>query len=281
LYIGQIATVRQSMGRELYWSTGADGEHMRNTLVMTLLTVFACTAGGCWVPQRQNVPVPAKHLTEASTHTPYWLYVPQGYTPSRKWPLVITLHGTNVPPYDTYDKQINEWKMLAEEKQFIVVAPLMHSVQGVLPKVEKIWFEDLAKDERAILSLMDELCGEYNIDERCVLLTGFSSGGYPMYYTGLRNPTRFNALVARSCNTSIEMFESLTLTDAAKKMPLLVYNGKDDMGPVVDWSWQAFRWLREHGFKNTKRKEIDGGHIRRPDIAYQFWTQYMPAEHRR
>lgn len=242
-----------------------------------VLTAVLVACGGCPVWQSQNVPVPAERRVEPVTGERYWCYVPDNYTADRRWPLVVTLHGTDDPAYDTYTKQINAWKKLAQDEGFIVVAPKLQSVQGVLPVIRPLWLKNLRRDEDVILAVLDEMARRYAIDQRRVLLTGFSSGGFPMYYTGLRNPGRFNCLVARSCNCELEIFERIELTDAAREVPILIFWGKDDFARIRDQSWAAFRYLRRHGFNNTEMEEIDGGHIRRPDLAYDFWKRQPRA----
>jgi len=130
-----------------------------------------------------------------------------------------------------------------------------------------------------VLALLEELCGKYRIDRRAVLLTGFSAGGYPMYHIGLKNPKRFTALIARACNSSYKILERIKLTDEARKMPIVIYWGKDDLGKIHKDSWLAFRWLREHGCKGAVNKRVQGGHFRRPELAYRFWRPHLPKEH--
>jgi len=172
-----------------------------------------------------------------------------------------------------------EWKYLAEQHGLIVVAPNLHSVQGILPVVKKIWRKDLKNDERAILSSIDHVAAQYNIDPNSVLLTGFSAGGYPMWHTGLRNPDKFCMLIARACNSHIGLFEEIELTDRARELPILVFWGKDDLQDLRDQSWQAFRYLRERGFARTEKKKIRGGHIRHPEVAYRYWRRFLPKRH--
>ncbi|MFW6133847.1 MAG: alpha/beta hydrolase-fold protein [Planctomycetota bacterium] len=245
---------------------------------LTALTLVLLACSGCPVWQSQDVPVPAERRREPVTDATYWQYVPDNYTPERKWPLVITLHGTDKPGYDTHTKQIDAWKRLAQDEGFIVAAPKLRSVQGILPVIRSLWYEDLARDEKTILAVLDDLKRRYAIDERRVLLTGFSSGGFPLYHTGLRNPERFNCLVARSCNCKLDIFEHIELTDAARDLPILVFWGKDDFPKIRDESWAAFRYLRRHGFDQTRMREIRGGHIRRPDLAHDFWKRQPPRE---
>jgi predicted esterase len=167
--------------------------------------------------------------------------------------------------------------MLAEQEGFIVVAPHLYSVQGILPRHPGLWFSDLARDERTILALIDEVANRYNIDRSCILLTGFSAGGFPLWYTGLRNPDQFQMLVARACNSDLDLFESVEVTPEARRMPIYLFWGKDDLQPLQSQCWQAYRWLREHDYDETEMREVDGGHLRRPEMAYEEWEQYLPA----
>ena len=116
-------------------------------LAMVPLAGVLC---GCPVTQSTETPVPEHYVDgQSGRHSGYWIYVPSNYTSARAWPLAITLHGTH--GWDSSKAQIREWKALAQEKGFIVVAPAMRSVQGILPVVKKLWWNDLEADDRAIL----------------------------------------------------------------------------------------------------------------------------------
>jgi poly(3-hydroxybutyrate) depolymerase len=209
----------------------------------------------------------------------YWLYVPSDYDEDRKWPLVVTLHGTH--GWDSSRAQIREWKYLADRKGFIVAAPDLRSVQGILPVSETLWSADLLSDEKTILSVIDDVASKYRVDTDHVLLTGFSAGGYPLYYVGLRHPERFSMLIARNCNSSIKLFEQIELNDTGRALPVVIFWGKDDLQEINRQSWQAVRWLSEHGLKNVERKKYAGGHLRRPETAYSYWRGSLPPGYRR
>ena len=229
---------------------------------------------GCPVTQPQDTPVPPEKLSTTQGDAEYWIYVPSDYTPTRAYPLVVTLHGTH--GWDSAKAQIREWRHLAETEGFLVVAPELRSVQGILPVAERLWGRDLRKDEQRILTVMDDVSRRYRVDGERVLLTGFSAGGYPMYFVGLRNPGRFSMIIARACNSSLEVFEALELTDRARAVPITIIWGKDDLRPIRNQSWDAVRWLCEHGFREVKYKKIRGGHLRCPDVAYARWKQRVP-----
>ncbi len=241
---------------------------------MSFLALFTA---GCPVTQRLDTPVRPDFLTEPQTGAKYWLYVPSNYTDQKTWPMVITLHGTY--GWDGPMRQEMEWRKLAEENGFIVAAPYLHSVQGTLPTIKPLWRKDLKKDERHILALLDHLSGKYRIDKDAVMLSGFSAGGFPLYYTGLRNPERFHLLIARACNSDIEMLENIPITQKVKEQNIVIFWGKADPLPLKNQSWAAFRYLRRRGCKNVRREKVEGGHFRKPGVAMRIWRKYLPQKY--
>ena len=244
---------------------------------ITLLLLACGLLGGCPVMQDQDTPVDPSHRTCAATDRPYYLYVPSTYNPKLAYPVVITLHGTF--PWDTSVMQIMEWKALAEKEQCIVVAPALNSAEGILPVAWSLRKKTLDSDDTHILAVLDELATTHTIDPSRVMLSGFSAGGYAMYYTGLRHPERFSMLVARACNTDEKIFTTLTPTAAMQKLPIVIMVGKYD-SVLQKHSWIAFRWLRTHGWTKelAKRKEYEGGHLRRPEDAYEWWNPGLPGD---
>lgn len=228
---------------------------------------------GCPVWQDQSTPISQMRMTEPMTGRSYWLYVPSYYDARQAWPLVVTLHGT--VPWDDSDRQIKEWKALAEAEGFIVVAPALHSPQGILSVPLDQRMEQLARDEEIILATMRDVSGRYTIDPDSIVLSGFSAGGFPMYYVGLKHPDRFAALVARACNSDVRVFEQIELTDQALEMPVYILLGRSDLAPIREQSWAAYRWLMRRGVRNTEMVRMSGGHIRIPNVAWTRARQHL------
>lgn len=252
-------------------------KRMRRWFIMPVLLILACLLAGCPVTQHRP-PGDITRLREPLTKRSYHLYVPTWYTDELDWPVVITLHGSAW--WDGPLRQAEEWGALADEKGFIVIAPKLTSAEGVLPVTRKGRMKQLVADDEAILAILDEVAGDYNIDLSSVMLSGFSAGGYPMWYTGLSHPDKFQVLVARACNSSIDIFEAIILTDRARQLNIYMFWGKDDLKPIQKQGWQAWQYLRTHGLFNTEMKENAGGHLRRPDIAYRFWARSLARRHR-
>lgn len=257
----------------------ATPRHTRLTLSVLLPALTLCVAGCPVFPE--DTPVAALKLTSAKTGADYFLYVPSYYDSRHAWPLVVTLHGTY--GFDSARTQIKEWRGLAERKGFLVVAPALKSTQGILPVFSSLRMKDLARDEKRVLDVIEHVKGGYNVDGSTVMITGFSAGGYPLYYIGLRNPELFGALVARMCSSDLEMLRSLPVTDRARAMPMLIFFSKtgvsplySNLNPVARESWATYRWLYLQGCTKARIKPIPGGHHRKPEIAYEFWAKHQP-----
>lgn len=247
---------------------------------LLLALVLAGTQSGCPVWQEQDTPVQEFRRVESLTQAGYYLYVPSDYGPQRAWPLVVTLHGTH--GFDGAQAQAREWKALAEKRGFIVLAPSLASPQGILPVFRGARRRALETDERRVLAAMAEVKHSYNIDPRAVMITGFSAGGFPLYYIAMRNPRLFNAVIARACNCDLEILKSIPVTDDMRKTPVLIFFSKtgitpisSNLNPVARESWAVYRHLRENGCKKVKIDAVSGGHHRRPDVAYGFWRKHL------
>jgi poly(3-hydroxybutyrate) depolymerase len=239
-----------------------------------ILLLLAWTLPGCPVPWTPETPVQASKIRSPATNSNYYIYTPSYHTKDRQWPIVITLHGSW--GWDGPMRQAHEWQYYAEKYGFILIAPKLSSAEGILPLFW--WDSKLKKDETNVLAILDEVLETHNGDPEAVLLSGFSAGGFPMYYIGLRNPERFNMLISRGGNSDLKIFKSIELSDAAKKLPMMIYWGKDDVFTKKS-GWRAFRWLRENGVSTANMKKVKGGHLRRPEDAYMFWKPHLPTKY--
>ncbi|MFQ6049153.1 MAG: prolyl oligopeptidase family serine peptidase, partial [Phycisphaerae bacterium] len=233
---------------------------------MLVLTVLPA-ALGCPVVQRQNFPATIHKLTALESGRQYYLYVPSTYHADRQWPLVITCHGT--VPYDDANRQIREWAALAERRGFIVAAPKLVGTRGDLPRSPEKQIALQRQDEQAILEIVQRIKASRNVAEDRVFLTGWSAGGYAVLFTGLRNPDVFRALAVRQGNFDAR-FLGPVMHRLDRHQPILVFFGANDL--LKAQAEACIRWLRRQRM-NVHRREIAGGHVRRPDVAYGFFRQ--------
>ncbi len=235
---------------------------------MVLLAV-GFVAGGCAVPQPQNTPVSQWREIDPVSGRAYWIYVPSNYTHTRSWPVIVTCHGT--PPYDVAEHHIREWKMLGEQNGCIILSPELIATDGIIGDGP---INGMLGDERFILSMLSLIGYRFNVDRSNVMITGFSGGGFPMYWVGLRNPDVFSCAVARSCNFSEHNLDGWYPPEATA-LDLLIYVGERDPGAITSQSDNAIRYLRSKGFKIETMVIPDIGHERRPEYAMEFFRRHM------
>ena len=223
---------------------------------------------GCAVTQPQNTPVPHTLEVDPTTGRGYFLYVPSSYRHDRPCPLIVSCHGT--PPYDIAEHHIREWKMLGEINGCIVVAPKLIATDGLLGDGPLV---GMLANERYILSLISRLSYRYNIDRANIMITGFSGGGFPTYWVGLRHPDVFSVIAARSCNFNEPNLDGWFVRETPGPA-VMVYYGEHDPGAVRGQSEAAVRYLRSQGVPVTNRVIPGLGHERRPEVAMDFFRKH-------
>jgi len=223
--------------------------------------------GGCAVTQPQNTPVPEHVEIDPGTGRKFYIYVPSTYRHDRPAPLIISCHGT--PPYDVANHHIREWKWLAEQNGCIAVAPDLMATDGLLGDGPIIGMEAC---EKFILSLVSLLGYRYNIDRANIMITGFSGGGFPTYWVGLRHPDVFSCVVARNCNFSESNLDGWYPPEAIYSS-VMVYYGENDPGTIKSQSKAAITYLQSHGFSVATDIVPGSGHERHPEVAMRFFRQ--------
>jgi predicted esterase len=258
-------------------------KHPPTMLRLPVLAALLIVCPGCPVLQSQDTPVSELERVEPSSGSHYFLYVPSNYDPARAWPLVVTLHGTH--GFDDFHQQVREWKALAEANGFLVLSPQLSSPQGILPVARPVRQMNLEQDDQRILLALAEVKKNYHVNENAVMISGFSAGGYAMYFTGLRHPELFQTMVGRGTNWDYESVRAIPLTEQTKKIHVFIFFGEtsitpfaSQMSPLIKDCWAAFRYLRQHGFKSCQIQAIKGGHERRPDLAWNYWKNILSRQ---
>jgi pimeloyl-ACP methyl ester carboxylesterase len=198
------------------------------------------------------------------------LYVPSSYDAGYRWPLVVLCHGTR--PWDTAQRQILDWVKLAEEEQFIVVAPELRGTSALSPPPPEKQIPLQIEDERHILDVVRQIKGAYQISEDRVFLSGWSAGNFAVLYTGLKHPQLFRALAVQQGN-----FDSGYLVDVQDRIdphqPVAVIYGAADLFAGPDPK-DCLAWLRGRG-ANVFEMEVGGGHRSHPKETQSFFRRVL------
>ena len=173
---------------------------------------------------------------------PYYVALPPDYTPTKKYPLVVFLHG-----YSTDISKINPWiaspdaVRSAGKRGFILAMPYGRRNSDFVQ-----WGED------DVLRVRSECLRLFSVDENRVFLLGVSMGAYGAYATGLHAIGNWAAIAAISGRTDFYVWFDIkraalpawkqvlfdaddprTLELNARNTPILVQHGAlDGVVPV-------------------------------------------------
>lgn len=144
----------------------------------------------------------------------YALYLPKDFDESKKYPLVLFLHGAGERGDDLdigcrhgYMKHVRE---SGAEYPFIIVAPqIPYSI---------IWGSCI----ESLLGFLDYICETLPVDKERVYATGFSMGGMGTWLVAMTDPDRF-AAIAPICAPGFSWNAA-----CLKNTPVFMYHGEFD-----------------------------------------------------
>jgi predicted peptidase len=216
---------------------------------LVLLFIFSCSLEVTQLITGKNLAKKFHQEVKLTYDVNYLLYLPADYYKnSRKWPLVLFLHGSGERGTDINLVKRNGPPMLVEagqKYQFILLCPQCP--------------ERISWDNKLLISLIDEIKSKYNVDESRVYLTGLSMGGYGTWSLAIEYPEIF-AAIAPICSGG-RPDDACALKD----VPVWVFHGeKDDVVPIKEDS-DMVDALRQCG-GNVK-------FTRYPEANHNAWTE--------
>ncbi len=244
------------------------GDFVKYHLAILCALLPLCT--GCPQYRDSNVPGDIRQVREPSSGRDYFAYSPIDYDQSRQYALIVVCHGTK--GFDSARRQIGDWVKLAEEKQFIVLAPKLDGVNGVfIPKAKK-QLKLQQRDEQHILACIRHVRAGFNIAADRIFLTGWSGGGFAVLHTGLGHPDLFRAIAIMQGNFQGDFFGGVG-QHIDPYQPVYVAYGSNDVLTGREGQ-KCVEWLHEQGAAVTEN-EIAGPHKNHPKTAYRFFERVV------
>ena len=197
-------------------------------------------------------------LDAANEVMPYHLLVPGSYNGSRAFPLIIALHGlggTEDSFFDAYGRKLPE---LAEQRGYIVAAPLGLRVDGGYgsgvgtPPADPVARRTSELSEADVMQVLAQVRKLYRIDESRIYLMGHSMGAIGTWKLAPKYPAQWAALGAFSgqgAPATVEKFRSI---------PEYVVHGDADPTVNVAGSRAMVAAMKTLGV-DVKYVEVPGG----------------------
>ena len=235
---------------------------------MGILLPGLLITAGCPVPYKPDTGASQWREFDPVTNCEYYVYVPKKYDHTKPMKVIVSCHGT--PPFDVAEHHIRTWKWYGEKYGCIIVCPTLQGTDGIFGDGP---VQAMLENERNVMSILSTLSYIYNIDRNNIMITGFSGGGFPAYWIGLRHPELFSTVIAQNCNFNRNNLDGWYPPEA-RAIPVMVYWGQNDPGTIIVQSENAVRYLKQMGFR-VKTQVIQGaGHDRHPEIAMDYFRQH-------
>ncbi len=194
-----------------------------------------------------DAPVGVIHRRRAAPLADYSLYVPEGYSPDRQWPLIVGLHGA----YGRGDHFIWSWLRPAKSRGYMLMAPKSLDVTWSILQPEC--------DARSVAEMLDEVCAEYAVDRSRVYLSGLSDGGTYTYLLGLTRPELF-AGIAPIAGDFHGMMDDMLRRKQGIGLPIHIVHGALDHIFPVETIRSGHALLNRLGYDARYEELPDWGH---------------------
>jgi predicted peptidase len=219
-----------------------------------ILVGFVLLAGGCQgtivshstdhFPQQTGF-IQTQITCDGEPHA-VWVFVPKGYSPQRRYPAILFLHGL-------FEAGRGGDKVLSAGLGPVIAQDPEHwPFITIFPQSRGDWRGD-DKDRIAIAAL-DAAQRHWSIDPDRVILAGLSFGGLGAWEIGARHPDRFAALVPVSALRSEEPVTQL------RRMPIWAFASKDDPWVKSDNSRQMCQEITAVGGQPRLTQFAGTGH---------------------
>ncbi|MGA2035682.1 MAG: PHB depolymerase family esterase [Thermoguttaceae bacterium] len=184
----------------------------------------------------------------------YYLQLPPEYNPYRRYPLIVTLHGSG----NTAEQQVDWWAGAWAGKRrsgqaarygYVVLAPEWAAEN-------QKQYDYSGHEHAAVLNCLRDACRRFAIDTDRVFLSGHSMGGDAAWDMGLAHPDLWAGvipIVAEADRYCAFYWEN------ARWVPFYVVGGELDGNKFVKNSRDLDRYLK-HGYNTTVVEYQGRGH---------------------
>lgn len=207
------------------------------------------------------------------TNLNYRFYLPESYDPTKKYPVVLAMHGAGLWGNDN-DSQLNNcfnfgvslWHNRDKYDCIIIVPQTQNRVSWVTGDGIYPWYKDQKYDNYdiesfeisqylyAVTELLDSVCQNYSVDKNRQYIGGFSMGGYATWYLLMMYPERFAAAVPTCAGSDPEYAKYI------KDIPIWTFHSTDDETVDVEATRAMVSALKALGGNIKYTEFTDFGH---------------------
>src|SRR5215472_6184164 len=251
------------------------------------LALLACVWPNCALSQTGKFDIVLK--TASSHPIQYYLSLPEGWTPARKWPVVFTIEGG----LKNFRNSAEVYATARKQMPFIIVSPVILTDGGGddqrnLPEyhyASKVW-DQIAKtgicmfDQQGLNAIMTDLQRQYGAEEK-YFITGHSAGAHLTWAMVLMHPEKLAAAATSCGNFNGRCITKVSNAAQRVKLPVRAFQGElDEHRQGLEGQFTRAREVgAAHGYTNISFEVIKGaGHVPLADQVLAYFSSLLPSE---
>ncbi|QDT40677.1 Alpha/beta hydrolase family protein [Gimesia alba] len=225
-------------------------------LLLTLAFLGITTTLPAQTKPTQTGFVNAVYKDAAGEHR-YVVFVPKNYSPEKKYPVILFLHGAGERGNDGLKQtQVGLGPIVKQQAStfpFLVVFPQAENMKESLLGG---WLANTDDSKRA-LKILDTVMKDYSVDSKQQILTGWSMGGYGAWSLAAADPLRWSAVAPIAGGGKTDWAAKL------KEVPIWAFHGANDRAILPAESEKMINAVKQAG--GTPRfTEV-------PDVGHDVW----------
>ena len=237
-------------------------------ITLAFTAMLAVQEPGAVVAADKRVQERSYVFADTGKTIPYALFVPSGYSASKKAPLIVALHGLGRP----FDWMLGYQGMIdfAERDGFIVVAPLGYHPRGwygsrgpglagnpqPAAPAEQLPANLGELSEKDVMNVLEIVRRDFAVDPDRIYLWGHSMGGAGTYHLAAKHPELWAGLAVAAPAPSAPPAQ----LESFRQLPILVLQGDDDKLVAQTRQWVAK--MKELGMEHVYVEVKGGDHSR-------------------
>jgi len=255
--------------------------------LVLLLALLVCVWPNCAVGQTGTSDI----VLKTALHHPiqYYLSLPEGWTPAKKWPVVFTIEGG----LKNFRNSAEVYATARKHMPFIIVSPVIltdgggddqrklpeyHYASEVWDQIEKTGI--CAFDQQGLDAIMTDLQQQYGAEEK-YFITGHSAGAHLTWAMVLMHPEKLAAAATSCGNFNGRCITKVSTTTERVNLPVRAFQGEEDehrQGLEGQFA-KAKEVANAHGYTNISFEVIKGaGHVPLSDQVLAYFSSLLPSE---
>src|SRR3954469_23041902 len=170
-----------------------------------LFHIMGCVSGGSVQRTTQEFPQGTGFVTRTvivdQAERKFAVFVPHDYSPSKKYPAIVFLHGL-------FESGRDAKRCLSAGLGPVIAKDPEHwPFISIFPQTMGSWRGEV--NERLVMACLDDVEANFSVDQNRVILAGLSYGGRGTWEIGAKHRDRFAALVPMSGDAAFDACKQL------------------------------------------------------------------------